>query len=128
VCLHLSTQHIWPQLSACLSIVCPFCISSHPQLGQKNQGVRESSLKAGIKAEGESVRENHPFPHAVTAHTSLSSWCIDRRQSPGRVSILNNHTIPNQTEIVAQLMCYSCSPPHASTCTKVEFGYMLDKN
>jgi hypothetical protein len=35
VCLHLSTQHTYPQPSAYLfSIVCPFCISSHPQLGR----------------------------------------------------------------------------------------------
>jgi hypothetical protein len=45
VCLHPSTQHIWPQLYACLSVVCPFCISRHPQLGQLGSvvtGARES--------------------------------------------------------------------------------------
>jgi hypothetical protein len=28
--LHLRAQHTWPQLYACLSITCSFCISSHP--------------------------------------------------------------------------------------------------
>jgi hypothetical protein len=38
VCLHLSAQHTWPQLSVCpSSIVCPFCISSHPQIGAVDQ-------------------------------------------------------------------------------------------
>jgi hypothetical protein len=32
VCLHPSAQHTWPQLSVCLSILCLFWISSHPQL------------------------------------------------------------------------------------------------
>jgi hypothetical protein len=42
VCLHLSTQHTWPQLYACLSsIVCPFCISSRPQLGQRTELMRK---------------------------------------------------------------------------------------
>jgi hypothetical protein len=36
--LHLSAQQTWPQLYACLSsIICPFSVSSHPQLGQENQ-------------------------------------------------------------------------------------------
>jgi hypothetical protein len=36
--LQPSAQHTWSQLSACLSyIFCPFCISSHPQLGQENR-------------------------------------------------------------------------------------------
>jgi hypothetical protein len=30
--LHPSAQHNWPQLSVFLSILCPFCISSQPQL------------------------------------------------------------------------------------------------
>jgi hypothetical protein len=32
VCFHLSAQHTWLQLSVCLSILCPFCISCHHQL------------------------------------------------------------------------------------------------
>jgi hypothetical protein len=43
--LQLSAQHTWSQLSACLSsIVCPFCISSHPQLGRENKRSWESLL------------------------------------------------------------------------------------
>jgi hypothetical protein len=34
---HLSAQHTWSQLSACLSIVCLFCISHRPQLGSGEQ-------------------------------------------------------------------------------------------
>jgi hypothetical protein len=40
--LHLSPQHTWPQLYACLSIVCPFCISHSPQLGQLSSLVTEA--------------------------------------------------------------------------------------
>jgi hypothetical protein len=50
VCLHLSAQHTWPPLYACLSIIYPFCISCHPQLGQLGSvepGVRGSSLHWG---------------------------------------------------------------------------------
>jgi hypothetical protein len=45
--LHQSAQHTWPQLYACLSIPCPFCISHRPQLGSVVTGVRESSLQVG---------------------------------------------------------------------------------
>jgi hypothetical protein len=52
VCLYPSTQHTWPQLYACLSsMVCPFCISSHPQLGQLGSivaGVRKSQSTNGL--------------------------------------------------------------------------------
>jgi hypothetical protein len=44
MCLHLSTQNTWSQLYACLSsIVCPFCISSHRQLGQETRDSRKLS-------------------------------------------------------------------------------------
>jgi hypothetical protein len=46
--LHPSTQHTSAQLYACLSIVCPFCISHCPQLcqlGQEDKGARESSFQ-----------------------------------------------------------------------------------
>jgi hypothetical protein len=42
--LHPSAQHTWPQLSACLYIVCPLCISGHPhlaQLGHENRSERK---------------------------------------------------------------------------------------
>jgi hypothetical protein len=43
--LHPSAQHTWPQLSVCMFILCPFCISSHPQLApfrfSNNKGVRK---------------------------------------------------------------------------------------
>jgi hypothetical protein len=39
--LHPITQHTWPQFYACLSsIICPFCMSHHPQVGQLGQWTR----------------------------------------------------------------------------------------
>jgi hypothetical protein len=52
--LHLSTQHTWPQLSVYLSILCPFCISCHSQLGP----VRFSSNKGAIKSLLHRIKEN----------------------------------------------------------------------
>jgi hypothetical protein len=49
VCLHPSTQHTWPQLSECLSsIICPFCISHHRQLGWWTRSARK--LETGMAA------------------------------------------------------------------------------
>jgi hypothetical protein len=49
--LHQSAQNTWPQLSVCLSILCPFCIFHRPQLGLLGSvvtGARESLLHRGI--------------------------------------------------------------------------------
>jgi hypothetical protein len=44
--LHLNTPHIWPWLYACVSpIVCPFFISSHPQLGRESQEGEKAHYK-----------------------------------------------------------------------------------
>jgi hypothetical protein len=42
--LHANTQHTWPHFYAYLSsILCPFCIFCHPQLGQVEQSTRNLS-------------------------------------------------------------------------------------
>lgn len=62
--------------------------------------------------------------------------CIDRCQSLSKLSILNNHIFPNQTDNVAQLkyaIAFSHSVPELaegqkwSTC-RIEMEYMSDKN
>jgi hypothetical protein len=42
--LHLNIQNTWPQLSVCLSILCPFCISCHRPVRFSNNQEREKSL------------------------------------------------------------------------------------
>jgi hypothetical protein len=58
MCPHLSAQHTWPQLYACLSIISPFSISHHPQLaqlGSVESGVRKSSLHSTLLGCGFSI-------------------------------------------------------------------------
>jgi hypothetical protein len=46
VYLHSSIQPTWPQLYVCLSfILCPFCISHCPQLGQEKQEHEEAPYR-----------------------------------------------------------------------------------
>lgn len=85
------------------------------------QGKEEGSVRKKKKIQ--------QFSHAINAHISSCTWCVDRCQSLGKIPILNNHNTPNQTETVAQLKytCYS-SPHNIWSCRKVEFGSMSDKN
>jgi hypothetical protein len=45
---HLSAQHTWSQLYACLPIICPFCISHCPQLAQLGQKMQEREKACSI--------------------------------------------------------------------------------
>jgi hypothetical protein len=50
--LHPNAQHTWPQLYECLSsVLCPFCISSHPHLGQENRSMRKRLKDVNIGPE-----------------------------------------------------------------------------
>jgi hypothetical protein len=80
----------WPQLYACLSIVCPRCISCHPQLAQLSSVVTERSERK-LAPVNHVLNGIHVFAHLIFFEVLLPPFVKTKENTIQNLNLYLRH-------------------------------------